>query len=151
MVRRASVRVESGEDRSGARSATVSDCKEVKDLIAARVIATERRQGSIPKGGRRMTKHQLARELRRRQYALGEVERWMIDGLCDDEIIDSYITYSCCGEKQVDARQLETAIAQARGAEHFFRICNRLSKRSPHPKLRRFPDDSNEGDSQDRA
>jgi hypothetical protein len=98
-----------------------------------------------------MTKHQLARELRRRQYALGEVERWMIDALSDDQIIDSYITCSCCGEKQVDERQLATAIAKARGAEHFFRICNRLAKQHPRPKLRRFPDDSEEGDSQDQG
>jgi hypothetical protein len=98
-----------------------------------------------------MTKHQLARELRRRQYALGEVEWWMIDGLSDDEIIDSYITCSCCGEKQVDARQLETAIAKAHGAEHFFRICNRLAKQSPCPNLRPFPHDPKREDSQDPA
>jgi hypothetical protein len=98
-----------------------------------------------------MTKNQLARELRQRQYALGEVERWMIDALSDDEIIDSYITCSCCGEKQVDPRQLATAITKARGADHFFRICNRLAKQHPPPKLRRFPDDSEEGDSQDQG
>jgi hypothetical protein len=89
-----------------------------------------------------MKKHQLAHELRQRQYALGEVERWMIDSLSDDEMIDSYITCSCCGEKQVNQRELATAIAKARSAEHFFRICDRMANRRPHPKLRIFPDDS---------
>ena len=89
-----------------------------------------------------MSRHQLASQLRRRQYAFGEVERELIDALSDDQIIDSYITCSCCGEKQVDGRNLETAIAKARSADHFFRICDHLAKHDPHPDVRLFSDDS---------
>jgi hypothetical protein len=49
-----------------------------------------------------MLKTNLANALRQRQYELGEVSRKLIDALSDDQIIDSYITCSCCGEKQVD-------------------------------------------------
>jgi hypothetical protein len=48
-----------------------------------------------------MLKNQLADELRQRQYKYGKVERKLIAVLSDDQIIDSYITCSCCGEKQV--------------------------------------------------
>ncbi len=89
-----------------------------------------------------MNKTQLALELKRRQYDLDEVEREMIDALADDEIIDCYITCSCCGERQVDERNLEKAIARARNADDFLRICNDLSKPHSHPELRLFPEDS---------
>jgi hypothetical protein len=49
-----------------------------------------------------MNKHRLARWLRERQYTHGEISRSLIDAPSDDEIIDSYVTCSCCGEKQVE-------------------------------------------------
>jgi hypothetical protein len=79
-----------------------------------------------------MLKHKLAQQLRRRQYALGDVEREMIDALSDDQIIDCYITCSCCGKKQVEGHRLETAIARAKDAADFFRVCDRLAKRHLH-------------------
>jgi hypothetical protein len=44
-----------------------------------------------------MDKHQLAQELRQRQYARGLVKKKYIDALSDNDIIDSYITCSGCG------------------------------------------------------
>jgi len=70
-----------------------------------------------------MTKRQLAQALRQRQYALGMVSREAIDSLSDDEIIDSYITCSRCGYKQVEGQELEAAIRRARNVEHFLDIC----------------------------
>jgi hypothetical protein len=43
----------------------------------------------------------LAYALRQRQHAFGQVPDEMIEALSDDAIIDSYITCSCCGRKQV--------------------------------------------------
>lgn len=71
-----------------------------------------------------MDKHQLAQELRQRQYNLGIVERWMIDSLSDDDIIDSYITCSDCGRKQVTGQKLDTAIHSANDAYQFFQLCD---------------------------
>lgn len=90
-----------------------------------------------------MEKHQLANELRQRQYALGRVERHLIDALTDDEMIDTYITCSGCGERQVEGAALEQAIAAATNAEHFFTLCdaaaNRQFRRHHHPVPRRAP------------
>jgi hypothetical protein len=90
-----------------------------------------------------MEKHQLANELRQRQYTLGRVERRLIDALTDDEMIDNYITCSGCGEKQVEGEGLEQAIAAATNAEHFFALCDaaasRQYRRHHHPVPRRAP------------
>ena len=74
-----------------------------------------------------MDKHQLAQELRQRQYKSGLVARWMIDALADDDIIDSYITCSGCGEKQVDAQHLAIAIDHAQDANQFLHLCDDLA------------------------
>lgn len=81
-----------------------------------------------------MTKHQLARQLRQRQYAMGEVDRSLIDALSDDTIIDCYVTCNCCGERQVEGHHLDVAIARATDADHFFHLCNEASRDShAHP------------------
>jgi hypothetical protein len=81
-----------------------------------------------------VSKRQLALQLRQRQYALGKVERHLIDSLSDDEIIDSYVTCSHCGKKQVEGQRLEAAVVRARSAEDFLRICNEASNDSHgHP------------------
>ena len=79
-----------------------------------------------------MIKHELARQLRGRQHAYGLVEPATIDALSDDEIVDSYVTCSDCGAKQVEGRRLDAAIAGATDADDFFRICNRLAKQHSH-------------------
>ena len=71
-----------------------------------------------------MDKHTLAQQLRELQYAHGYLLRHIVDAVSDDDIIDSYITCSCCGEKRVPLEQLETVIAQARNVPHFFEICD---------------------------
>jgi hypothetical protein len=79
-----------------------------------------------------MTKRDLAQQLRQRQYEHGEIEHALIDALSDDEIIDSYVTCSCCGEKQVDGPRLAMAIATAADDDDFFDICNRMADHRPH-------------------
>ena len=78
-----------------------------------------------------MHKADLAHALRQRQHALGEVPGEMIESLSDDEIIDSYITCSCCGEKQVTHRQLRKAIFMAKDADGFFNVCEKLARAQP--------------------
>ena len=71
----------------------------------------------------------LATELRQRQYALGELPRALIDALSDDEMIETYITCGCCGEKQVTGWHLRKAIFLANDADSFFDAVDALSRR----------------------
>lgn len=71
-----------------------------------------------------MDKHQLAMQLRQRQYDKGIIEKRIIDALSDNEIIDAYITCSHCGEKKVSEQDLETAINIAQNANQFFQRCD---------------------------
>ncbi len=66
-----------------------------------------------------MDKHQLAQELRQRQYARGLVKKKYIDARSDNDIIDSYITCSGCGAKLVPLDDLDLLIQRARSAEQF--------------------------------
>ena len=75
-----------------------------------------------------MLKVNLADELRQRQYKLGQVSRELVNLLTDDQIIDSYITCSCCGEKQVDVNQLPQVIAVVKNAYQFIEVCNAMAK-----------------------
>lgn len=70
-----------------------------------------------------MKKHQLARILRQRQHQLGLLETHVIDAISDNELIDSYITCSDCGEKQVTPAELATAIDFASTVEQFLDLC----------------------------
>jgi hypothetical protein len=74
-----------------------------------------------------MTISQLAQELRERQYQLGAIPGEIIDALSDIALIDSYITCSCCGKKQVNEIQLHIAIENAKDADHFFDLCDGMS------------------------
>jgi hypothetical protein len=72
-----------------------------------------------------MLKKDLATALRQRQYKKGLVKRKLIDALSDDQIIDCYITCSCCGEKQVDnPLQLAEIIAKSKNVDEFFAFCD---------------------------
>lgn len=75
-----------------------------------------------------MLKKELATELRQRQYKLGQVGRDLIDVCSDEQIIDSYITCSCCGEKQVDANQLPQIITDTKNVDQFFTACDVIAK-----------------------
>jgi hypothetical protein len=86
-----------------------------------------------------MDKHVLAQQLRQRQNAHGHLPRHFIDAVSDKDIIDSYITCSCCGEKQVTPQQLEVAIAQARDAYHFLTICDEHARAAPRGHIQLPP------------
>src|SRR5580700_7415587 len=75
-----------------------------------------------------MDKLLLAQELRARQRAHGQVPAHTIRLLSDDQIIDAYITCSCCGEKQVEGSDLDYAIATATNTEHFFEIAEKFGQ-----------------------
>src|SRR5579859_4042271 len=75
-----------------------------------------------------MKKAILAQELRARQLKHGQVPVEMIRRLTDDQIIDAYITCSCCGEKQVEGSDLEYAIATANNTDHFFEIAAKFGQ-----------------------
>jgi Cys-tRNA synthase (O-phospho-L-seryl-tRNA:Cys-tRNA synthase) len=75
-----------------------------------------------------MLKSQLATKLRQRQYNFGMVDKQTIDLLTDDQIIDSYITCSCCGDKQVDEIQLPRIIEQSHDVDDFFEFCDSVAR-----------------------
>ena len=79
-----------------------------------------------------MQKHQLAQELRERQYAAGLVDRHMVDALSDDEIIECYITCSGCGQKQVTEKEQEAAIRFASDSDEFLDLCDQYAEGRPH-------------------
>lgn len=84
-----------------------------------------------------MEKHQLAHELRQRQYDNGILDRSVIAALSDDEIIDCYITCSDCGEKQVPSSALGYVIELALNVNHFLDICDSFLRVRTPPLLRR--------------
>lgn len=75
-----------------------------------------------------MKKHQLAQALRQRQHQLGLLETHVIDAASDDQLIDSYITCSDCGEKQVTPAELATAIDFASTIEQFLDLCESFAR-----------------------
>jgi hypothetical protein len=90
-----------------------------------------------------MNKAQLAQGLRQRQYAQGYIPRRMIDATSDEDIIDSYITCSCCGEKQVTPLELERAIEQASDAYHFLVLCDEKARTASRGHIQLPPPDRN--------
>ena len=79
-----------------------------------------------------MEKHKLATLLRNRQHKLGVARKEIIDSISDDAIIGSYITCSCCGEKQVNEEELVTAIEESTSDDSFFDICDRFAALRSH-------------------
>ena len=79
-----------------------------------------------------MTIKELANQLRQRQYKAKIVTRKQIDSLSDIEIINSYVTCSCCGEKQCTETQLLKAINDANDVNHFFDITDMLATLNTH-------------------
>jgi hypothetical protein len=72
-----------------------------------------------------MKQRELGEILRQRQYAKGIVPADIIASLTDELIIDSYITCSCCGKKQVnDTKILNQIIAQSDTVDEFFDSCD---------------------------
>ena len=75
-----------------------------------------------------MEKSTLAEQLRTKQRELGFVDDLIINRLTDDDIIDAYITCSCCGVKQVDTTELEFSIDNADDADSFLEITAKFSQ-----------------------
>lgn len=79
-----------------------------------------------------MEKAHLARELRERQYFLGKADRRLIDMLSDDQIINSYLTCSSCGKKQVTEQEQETALQLSTCTQEFFEMCDAFASEHQH-------------------
>ena len=75
-----------------------------------------------------MDQSTLAKELRARQISVGLVEEDVISRISDKEIIDCYITCSCCDEKSVSSstykghRQLQGKFYSKRQVNKFLRV-----------------------------
>ncbi|RYY18433.1 MAG: hypothetical protein EOO04_24010 [Chitinophagaceae bacterium] len=66
-----------------------------------------------------MLKNELVQQLRERQYKLKFNPKSAIDALNDDQIINAYVTCSCCG-KSISEEQLAKAIHKAYNIDDFF-------------------------------
>ena len=75
-----------------------------------------------------MEKHRLALELRQRQSCSGILAQHIIDALSDDELIESYITCTDCGEKLVPLQVLESAIRLINSVDEFFEVCENFAR-----------------------
>lgn len=82
-----------------------------------------------------MKKSDLAEGLRERQRKIKLVPKYVIDSTLDDDIIDSYITCSCCGKKLVNSNVLEASIDAAKDVDHFFHILDEVVKMNEHKEL----------------
>lgn len=69
-----------------------------------------------------MTTNMLAEQLRDRLREKKRVSDVKISAASDEQIIESYITCSGCGEREVDDEQLPRLIEQANNADEFFNL-----------------------------
>lgn len=80
-----------------------------------------------------MTTSELAAQLRKRLIDKNLVDPSLLHSISDDEVIDSYITCSCCGEKQVnDCAELAWLIDRSNSAETFLELCNAAKAKHRH-------------------
>lgn len=91
--------------------------------------------GSKSSKDRAMEKHQLVQHLRQRQYHLGLLERRIIDAFSDNELIDFYVTCSCCGKQLVSRQILDSVIQLITNINQFFEFCDSLTHAQPVPSL----------------
>lgn len=78
-----------------------------------------------------MTRAELVTQLRDRPRAGGHLSDAELAARTDDELIESYVTCSGCGARQLAAPgELARAIADARDAQDFFELAD---QRSGHP------------------
>lgn len=75
-----------------------------------------------------MTRQQLARQLRECQFEWGAIPRQILYVLTDDQIIESYVTCSCCGERIASDDDLAAAINDASDSEDFLEWCDECSE-----------------------
>jgi hypothetical protein len=80
-----------------------------------------------------MTTSELAAQLRKRLIYKKLVDSSLLRSVSDDEVIDAYITCSCCGRKQVnDSAALARIVKQSDSVEIFFELCNSASAKHRH-------------------
>lgn len=77
-----------------------------------------------------MTLHDLATGLRSRLLRQKLLDPALLAIRTDETVIVSYTTCSCCGERQVSEERLPAVIAEARGVDHFFDLCDREAART---------------------
>jgi len=74
-----------------------------------------------------MTREQLANELRECQFEYGVIPAQILYLLTDDQIIESYVTCSCCGDRIASDDDLAAAISNASDSEDFLEWCDECS------------------------
>jgi hypothetical protein len=70
-----------------------------------------------------MRKLELAKQLRQRLYEDKSTVKSTVDALSDDEVIDSYVTCSRCGKKEIGEEELRRAITHAGDIDQFIKAC----------------------------
>jgi len=68
-----------------------------------------------------MTKAKLVCEMRRAQYRMGELPRYVIDQVPDDEWIRAYTTCSGCSARLCDPAEIDGHIAAATDFDDWWR------------------------------
>jgi hypothetical protein len=80
-----------------------------------------------------MTTSELAAQLRKRLIDRKLVDPSLLHSISDDQVIDSYITCSCCSEKQVnDSAALARIIERSDSAVTFLKLCNAEKTKHRH-------------------
>ena len=72
-----------------------------------------------------MNKSTLALKLKERQLEKNLVPRELILNISDRDIIDCYITCSCCGEKSIEDDNLNKIILASKNVEDFLSITSK--------------------------
>lgn len=72
-----------------------------------------------------MTLEKLAGELRRRLLSRGLVPAETLKSVPDLNVVESYVTCSCCGRKQLQGEALLAVVSEANSVDQFFDIADR--------------------------
>ena len=75
-----------------------------------------------------MDRTALANEMRAAQKKLGKVPVKILDLCTDEDMIDSYVTCSCCNQKLAEGSDLDYAISTATNKDHFMDIVHRIGQ-----------------------
>lgn len=75
-----------------------------------------------------MQKEEFAKKLRKRQIEYGIVPEYIVNGLSDEEIIDSYRICSNCGEPFFDIEDLDAALKETDDVDEILDIAESLKR-----------------------
>ena len=70
-----------------------------------------------------MKKEELAKALRSIYDDDPEFKK-LVDDVDDDDIVESYVSCSCCGELCITKDQLDQIISSAKDVDHYFFLCD---------------------------